>query len=1069
MKRMIKFAVSKPVTICMLVLAILLLGKISYDQLAVDLLPDLNNPRLFIELKAGERPPEEIEKQFVKNMESMAIRQSDVTQVSSVIRAGSARITVEYAWKKDMDEAFLDLQKAMNPFAQNKDITELKITQHDPNQSPVVLIGLSHRSITDMAELRKVAESYIRNELIRLEGVADVTLSGDEVSTLTIRTDPYKLDAFKLTINDLSSKIEANNQSISGGRVSELGLQYIVKSSSLFATERDFENLIVGYKPVTAETGGTAAAGTSGAAVSSSADKAPIFLREVATVSFENARPENIVRIDGERSIGLSVYKEMRFNTVKVVDGVIRRLAVIEQALPGYRFQVITNQGTFIKNAIGEVKSSAVLGIILAVVILFVFLRRLGTTLIVSLAIPISIVATFNLMFFNHLTLNIMTLGGLALGAGMLVDNAIVVIESIFRNQEKGMTVREAAITGTSEVAGAVMASTLTTIVVFLPIVYLHGASGELFKDQAWTVTFSLVSSLFVAIGVIPMLYDRITGRPNPFSRLTRDRKETGGDSAGSPASPRRARGQGIRIAAYSPLLRTLLRRRWGVIGCALLLLVIAGLLVPFIGTEFMPRAGSRAFSAVIKLPEGTPLERTASAVGNLEELMRAVSQDSLCTVYSHIGSGSGSENDIFEGENTAVMKVILSPSCPVPPEEVMARFVRTTEDTEGLEVTLKQEENSLSSLLGSEGAPIVVEVKGEELDEIGAVTAEVMERIAGIPGIYNLRSSVEDGAPEVTVSVDRTVAGIHNVSVSTVIEQLKQQLGGLESGKMEYRGEMRDILIKVPDITLHDLGGLVIRSGEKEFRLQEIATITRSQAPKEIFRRGQNRIGKVTADLGAGYSLDKVADGIRLAVKDIDLPADYSITVTGEEEKRQESMNSLMFALVLSVILVYMVLASQFESLLHPFTILLTIPLAVVGAVLLFFLTGTTINMMGVIGIVMLVGIAVNNSIILVDRINQLKQSGMELTDAIVESGQQRIRPILMTTLTTILALLPMTFGFGEGASLRSPMAIAVIGGLVTSTVMSLVVIPCVYDVFERMKRGKNGISGGDCPKIRS
>ena len=508
MKSIIKFAVSNPVTICMLVLAILLLGKISYDQLAVDLLPDLNNPRLFIELKAGERPPEEIEKQFVKNMESMAIRQSDVIQVSSVIRAGSARITVEYTWKKDMDEAFLDLQKAMNPFAQNKDITELKITQHDPNQSPVVLIGLSHRSITDMAELRKVAESYIRNELISLEGVADVTLSGDEVSTLMIRTDPYKLDAFKLTINDLSSKIEANNQSVSGGRVSELGLQYLVKSSSLFATESDFENLIVGYKPVAAE---ATASGTSGAVSTSSMDKAPIFLREVATVSFENDRPENIVRINGKRSIGLSVYKEMRFNTVKVVDGVIRRLAVIEQALPGYRFQVITNQGTFIKNAIGEVKSSAVLGIILAVVILFVFLRRLGTTLIVSLAIPISIVATFNLMFFNHLTLNIMTLGGLALGAGMLVDNAIVVIESIFRNQEKGMTIREAAIAGTSEVAGAVIASTLTTIVVFLPIVYLHGASGELFKDQAWTVTFSLVSSLFVAILVIPMLYDRIT------------------------------------------------------------------------------------------------------------------------------------------------------------------------------------------------------------------------------------------------------------------------------------------------------------------------------------------------------------------------------------------------------------------------------------------------------------------------------------------------------------------------------------------------------------------------------
>lgn len=1031
MKKIVKFAVSNPVTICMVVLAILLLGKISYDQLSVDLLPDLNNPRLFIELKAGERPPEEIEKQFVKNMESLAIRQSDVTQVSSVVKAGSARITVEYTWTKDMDEAFLDLQKAMNPFSQNKDITELKITQHDPNQSPVILIGMSHQHITDMAELRKVAESYIRNELIRLEGVAEVTLSGQEESTLTIQTDPYKLDAFGLKIEDIASRIEANNQSISGGRVSELGLQYLVKSSSLFASEEDFENLIVGYKPVSKQEAGTNANTSSTASAAATGDKAPLFLREVATVKFENARPDNIVRINGERSIGLSVYKEMRYNTVKVVDGVARQLGIIEQALPGYHFKVISNQGTFIKNAIGEVKDSAVLGIILAVVILFVFLRRFGTTLIVSMAIPISIVATFNLMFFNGLTLNIMTLGGLALGAGMLVDNAIVVIESIFRNQEKGLSVREAAIKGTSEVAGAVIASTLTTVVVFLPIVYLHGASGELFKDQAWTVTFSLVSSLFVAIFVIPMLYDRLMKRPSASSAF----------------------GNTFLTDRYSRLLRRLIGHRWIVISAAVLLMVATALLIPFIGTEFMPRMESRAFTVVVKMPEGTRLERTSSAVGNLEEMLYTISGDSLLTVYSHIGEGSGSENAIFEGENTAMMKVLLSPECPVSPEAVIEQFVRTAENPDGLELTIRQEENSLSSLLGSEGAPIVVEVKGEELDEIADITEELKTRMQGVGGLYNIVSSIEDGAPEITISINRTMAGINNLSVATVIEQLKQQLGGKDAGKMEYRGEMRDIIIKTPDIPLYALGDLVIKNGEQEFRLREIATFGESQAPKEIYRRGQNRISRVMANMDAGRSLDKVAEEIRRSVRGIELPANYSITVTGEEEKRQESIDSLLFALALSVILVYMVLASQFESLLHPFTILLTIPLAVVGAILLFFITGTTINMMGVIGIVMLVGIAVNNSIILVDRINQLKADGAPLTDAIVEAGQQRIRPIIMTTLTTILALLPMTFSFGEGASLRSPMAIAVIGGLVTSTLMSLMVIPCVYYVLERMK----------------
>jgi HAE1 family hydrophobic/amphiphilic exporter-1 len=1019
MRNIVKFAINNPVTVSMIVLAILLLGKISYDRLSVDLLPDLNTPRLFIEIKAGERPPEEIEKQFVKNIESMAIRQSDVIQVSSVVKSGSARITVEYAWSKNMDEAFLDLQKAVSPFAQNSAITELKITQHDPNMAPVVLVGMSHKIITDMAELRRVAENYIRNELVRLEGVAEVELSGDEEVRLIIETDPYRLDAFKLRIEDIASRIESNNQSISGGRVSELGLQYLVKSSTMFVSEKDFEDLIVGYKPVVVQEKNA----------NLNVDKAPLLLKEIASVRFENDRPKNIVRINGERSIGLSIYKEMRFNTVNVVDAVSRQLAVIEQALPGYQFRMITNQGPFIKTAIDEVKESAVVGIILAVFVLFIFLRRIGTTLIVSLAIPVSIVATFNLMFFNGLTLNIMTLGGLALGAGMLIDNAIVVIESIFRNQEKGVGLKEAIITGTSEVSGAITASTLTTIVVFLPIVYLHGASGELFKDQAWTVTFSLLSSLFVAVLVIPMMYHR-TSRKSEFTAI-----------------------KSIRMNWYSHLLAKFVRHSWLVITIALVLLAGSVLLVPYIGTEFMPRAESKAFTIVARMPEATRLERTSAAVTNLENLLYEITGDSAITVYSHIGEGSGQENAVFEGENTAMMKVILSPACKLSTETIIAKLIETAQNPDGLKLSVQQEENSLSAVLGNETAPIVVEIKGEELSEIMALTEEVKNRMYGINDLYNIVSSIEDGAPEITISVDRTVAGINNISVATVIEQLKQQLSGRDAGQMEYHGEMRNIVIKTPDVSISTLGSLIVKNGEQEYRLQEIATIELTQAPKEIFRRNQDRISKVMANIDSNKPLDKIAQDVRLALANIELPLNYSVTVTGEEEKRQESMNSLMFAMILSIILVYMVLASQFESLLHPFTILLTIPLAIVGAVLLFFVTGTTINIMGIIGIVMLVGIAVNNSIILVDRINQLKSSGLALTDAIVQAGQQRIRPILMTTLTTILALLPLTFDVGEGGSLRSPMAIAVVGGLITSTLMSLIVIPCVYNVIERTR----------------
>lgn len=1022
MRKILRFALKNPVTISMIVFAILLLGKISYDRLSVDLMPDMNSPRLFIELEAGERPPEEIEKMFVESIESIAIRQSDVVQVSSVVRAGSARVTVEYLQNKEMDEAFLDLQKAMTPFTQNAEIESVNITQHDPNMAPVMLIAMSHQSITDMAELRKMASNYIRNELIRLEGVAEVTLSGDELSVLTIETDPYTLRAFGITMEEIAQRIEANNQSISGGRVSEMGLQYLVKSSTLFGTEEDFRKLILNYKS-------TESAAGAGMQDATAAAGAPLFLGEVATVKFENARPEHIVRLNGERCIGLSVYKETQFNTVKAVDLISRQLSLIEQALPGYHFQVITNQATFINQAIGEVMNSALIGMILAVLVLFFFLRRVSTTLIVSLSIPVSLIATFTMMYFNGLTLNVMTLSGLALGAGMLIDNVIVVIESIFRNREQGMERRDAIINGTAEVSGAVIASTITTIVVFIPIVYLHGPSGELFRDLAWTVTFSLLSSLFAALLLIPMLYDRFTRRKNE-----------------------RAESNAVQFRSYGNHLRRLLTHRWWVIAVSAAVLVIALLLLPFVGTEFLPRAEGNDFTVKVKLPEGTRLERTDAVVHNLEHLLHHISGDSLALIYSHIGKGS-SESELFEGEHTAMMKVILSGQSPVTPEELIARFSEATHDMEGVELSFKQDDHAMGQLMGEEETPIVVEVKGEELEQIALLTEDVLTRMATVEGIYNVKSSMADGAPELNIHINRTLAGIHNLSVGTMIQQVEQQLQGREVGKMDYAGEMRDIVIKVPELTSSQLGEMVIRNGTQEFRLHEIATITPSRAPKEIYRRNQSRLNKIVSDMEADRSLDKVAREIRTALTAIDLPPGYSVTVTGQEERRRESMEGLLFALLLSVLLVYMVLASQYESLLHPFTILLTTPFGLVGAVLFFLVTGTPLNIMGGMGIIMLAGIAINNSILLVGRINQLKRS-MPLTEAIVQAGQQRVRPIIMTSLTTILVLLPMTFNFGEGVAMRSSMAVAVIGGLVTSTLMSLVVIPCVYSLFEQLKR---------------
>ena len=1015
MKKLSEFSVNFPVTILMMVLGVVLLGYISYNKLGVDLFPELNNPRLFIELESGERPPEEMEKQFVENLEALAIRQSEVVQVSSVSKVGSAQITVEYAWDKDMDDAFLDLQKAVTSFSQNQEIDQINITQHDPNTSPVMLYGLSHSSIDDMNELRKVAENYIRNELIRLEGVADVEVSGSEDNEVLIKTSQYLLDAYGLTMDEISSRIQNFNQNISGGSIEEMGLRYVVKGVSLLTDIEDFEGVIVGYRRVIAD--------------DNSASFAPIFLREVASVSFQNKDPENIVRLNGNRCLGLSIYKETRFNTVKAVEQINDAVAEIQKALPAYKIQVVTNQGSFINDAINEVEESALLGVILAIFVLFIFLRRFGSTLIISIAIPISVIATFNLMYFNGLSLNIMTLGGLALGAGMLVDNAIVVMENIFRNHESGMSAREAAIVGTSQVGGAIVASTITTIIVFLPIVYLHGASGELFKDQAWTVAFSLLSSLVVAILVIPMLF-------NLFYKKKKERKI-----------------QSVQVKGYGRFLEKILKAKWAIILISFLLVGGSILLIPLIGNEFMPKTETREFSVEIRMQEGTRLERTTAAVDNLETIISELLGDEIETLYSHIGPTEGissSSTDIFEGENTATIKIILKPESQTASTKAIQSISQVVGDVPGMEINFKQDETALKSIMGTDEAPLVIEVQGEDLEIIEALAADVKGRVQNLPGIYNFESSLEEGSPEVEVVIDRLRAGMFNLSVTDIVSQIQNQLEGKVAGKIERQGEMQDITIKLPDKNLSQLDELRIVSNGQEFRVNELADITIGQSPKEVFRRNQNRIGKITAQLEKNMPLDKAVKEIQTAIASISVPPDYRINISGEEEKRQESMASLSFALMLSIILVYMVLASQFESLLHPFTILLTIPLAGVGSVLVFFLLGKTFNMMAYIGIIMLVGIAVNDSIILVDRILQLRKSGIERLEAILQAGQQRIRPIIMTSSTTILALFPLTLGIGESASLRSPMALAVIGGLLTSTLLTLVVIPCMYEGIE-------------------
>lgn len=1022
-----KFAVKYPVSVLMITLGVCLLGIISYNKLGTDLFPDLKNPALYIKLEAGERPPEEIEKQFVQQIESMAARQEGVKNVTSSSYVGNATITVEYDWDQDMDAAFLDLQRSMSQIAQNTEITSLDVSRYDANATPIMVITMEHNEIKDMNELRKIAENYMRSEFVRLDGVADIQLNGQEEAYIEIKTNSYMLDAFNLTAETIASKIESMNRNVSGGSIVNDDIQYTVKGVNLIKNVDDIGNIIVAFKSPTTGNSNTANV------------KAPVYLSDVAEITLKNRDPKNLARFNGDRVLSISIYKENKYNTVKAVENILAKLDDLRKSMPGYEFNVISNQGDFIGASIGEVKDSAVMGILLAMVVLYVFLRRINTTLIVSVSIPVSIIATFNLMYFNGLTINIMTLGGLALGAGMLIDNAIVVMENIYRNLENGLSPKEAAIKGASEVSGAITSSTLTTIVVFLPIVYIQGAAGELFKEQAWTVSFSLLSSLFVAILLIPMLASRYVKTP-------------------------KINGESIQIKGYGKLVGKLLKQRYLVVGIALVVMVGSYMLLPLIDKEFMPKAESKEFSILMTLEPGTKLQSTDQAAATIEDLVTEFGGDNIEWIYSQIGpSGNDSQNSESspEEENQAEIKVKLKNDAKIDADFLIANLSHNYSIPEGIDISFEKEQSALQSILGTEGAPVVIEIKGEEIALIEELSDEIKERIASLEGIYDVKTSMEKGAPEVNISIDRLKSGIYGVDITSVANQVKEKLNGKTAGSYETEGEPIDIEIKVPEIALADLHNLEITQGDKKYRLGEIAEVSITSVPKEISRNNQNRIGRVTAMLAKNYSLGSVTPAINAQLKEVQFPAKYSAKITGEEEKRAESFNGLSFALILSIILVYMVMASQFESLRHPFTILLTIPLAGVGCIYAFLLAGATLNMMAFIGIIMLAGIAVNNSILLVDATNKLKESGLSLSEALMAAAQQRIRPIVMTSLTTILALLPMCFGFGEGASLRSPMALAVIGGLFTSTVMTLVVIPCVYYIFDKKVKKTAGNAG--------
>jgi HAE1 family hydrophobic/amphiphilic exporter-1 len=870
-----------------------------------------------------------------------------------------------------------------------------------------------------MNAMRKTAESDVRNELVRLNGIADVAICGQDQDQVAIETNDYLLQAYGLSAAALATQIQNFNRNLSGGSIREMGLKYVVKGVGVFNSLADFENLVVAFGP---------GASTQGAQDTATGDKTPIRLKDVARVSLQNKDPQNIVRVNGVRCLGLRVYKESKYNTVKAVKEIYGAIKRLQSSLPGYDFTVISNQGRFIDESIGEMKQTALIGIALAVLVLLIFLRQFGATAIISVAIPFSIIAAFSLMYFNKLTLNLMTLGGLALAAGRLVDDAVVVVENIIRNFEEGCTISEAAIKGTAQVGGAVLASTLTTVVVFLPIVYLHGITADLFKDQALTVTFALFSSLAVALTLVPMLSSKFLGK--------RPMKKT------------------LRFSWYGGLLDRALKKRKTVLIVTGLLLALSLGLTPFVNSEFFPTVSTREFTVAVHCPEGTGLERTAETVEGLEKLIRSTLSGAVENIYSESGpvatSSIANADNEPQDENTAEIRVALRRDQPVDASKAAGLLTRAGIGGPGLTLQYKPEQNVLQSVIGTNEPPVVVEVKGNDLGMLEALADSLRNALRNIKGLTNINSNFEQGAPSIDVVVDRLRAGDYNAGAADIATQLHDKILGRTAGQWDHGGELKDITIKFPRMTQAQLADYILTEGNTTVPLQDVAQVQRGFSPKEILRRDQVRLARITAQLSGNVPFSRVMAQIKRRAAALTVPPSYRLTISGDEQKRAESFRDLAFALALAVLLVYMVLAAQLESLLHPFVIICTVPLAVVGVVPLFFLLGKSFNIMALIGVIMLAGIVVSNAIVLLDAVRHFRESGIPRREALLQAGQRRIRPIVITSITTVLALFPLAFGFGEGAALRAPMALAVMGGLTASTLLTLVVIPCVYDMLE-------------------
>lgn len=1016
---MARFFILRPVLTVMLILIVLVLGAVCVLRLPIDLVPDVSAPTLTVSTTYNGAGPEEIEELITRPIEEAAGSVPGVEEVTSVSREGQSQVRVSFNFGTDLSEAANDLRERVDRIVNllPEDADRPRLLKFDLASFPIVFLGVE--SDLDPIQTAILIDTEIKNRIERVPGVASLSALGGLTREVHIDLDLNRVQALNIPFNQIVQQLQAANLQLPAGYLKQGNSRILVR------TPEQFTSLEQIRKTVVFKRGNT-----------------PIYLEQIAKVDDTYQDITSMVRVNGKPGIRLAIQKQSGSNTVEVARRVVEEVEKINRDLPQVYLPVLVDTSVFIQRSLQNVAMSVLFGGLLAIGVLFFFLGNLRTTIVISTAIPISIVATFILMYFWGFTLNVITLGGLALGVGMLVDNAIVVLENIFRNREDGNSPLMSAVLGSQQVTMAIIASTLTTMAVFLPLVFVRGISGVTYQQLGLIVSFALTASLLMALTWVPMLTAKLLGGKKPMQ-----------------LNARRPLLQWL-DEQYRRRLRDCLRWRWLVLGSVLACFVGSLLLARGIGVEFIPETDEGEVRINAEMKVGTQLEVLADKFKQIEAIVKEEVPEAVHVLTELGATGFGGADAAYKGQ----LRIYLKPQSERNRSsiEIANALRKPLGRLTGMDIRTRPGSSFfvfriLSGGAGGNGERVQVEVRGFDAEQAFLLAQEVDAAIRDIDGISDTQLSRDVGSPETALVVDRQKAGVLGVSVADVARAMQTILTGSIANSFRDQGKEFNIRVKIKDaeyLPIERLLQMSVLNGQGQpIILSSLVHVERQTGPVSIERKDQERVITVRANV-TDRPLNEVINEVQGRIRSITPPSGFSVVMAGDLEEQQKSFQDLLMGLVLSLLLVYMIMASQYESLLDPLVVMFSVPLAAIGVVLALVSTSTTFNLQSFLGCIMLGGIVVNNAIILVDQINQLRaEREITLAAAVEEAGFRRLRPILMTTLTTALGLLPLALGIGEGSETQAPMARAVIGGLMSSTFLTLFVVPIIYTLFEPLR----------------